>query len=152
MDLKRFKRINNNSFTYLPPTIWHHSQSCCSLVQADQAAARLFTSTWLDDGGGSGAGAAGGGGMIPSLFRIILQTDGRVNQSAVGNINGVYSNTASDWFLLQRLWSLLHFASFGVNHGTFHVRLDQIRLIENQQTLKIFPASPVKVCQQVCVQ
>lgn len=36
-----------------------------------------------------------------------------------------------DWFLLECLWSLLHFASFGIDHGTFYVCVDQIRLKGN---------------------
>lgn len=109
---------------------WHHSRSCCSLVQADQAATRLFTSTWPDGAGGSGAGAAGGGGMTPSLFRIILQTDGQVDQPIRCQHEKLFND---DQFLLQSLWSFLDFSSFGINHGTFYVCVDQTRLMEKSE-------------------
>jgi len=63
---------------------------------------------------------------MPSLFRIILQTDRRISQSDA-SIKHRSTNAA---FLPQSLWSFLHSPSFGIDHGTLDVCVDQIRLLE----------------------
>lgn len=116
------------------PMMWCHSQSCCSLVHADHAAARLLASTWLDNGvGGAGAGEAGGGGMTPSLFRIILQIDGCTDQPIIGQYSltslviGSYFNASGLLLTLPALASVM-----ALSTSTW-IRFAWMEIISNQR-------------------
>lgn len=69
------------------------------------------------------------------------QTDGQseTDRQLDGRTDQVYSTCRKafkeDLISLQSLWSFLHFASFGINHGTFYVCMDQTRLMENNRLM-----------------